>query len=264
VQTDQQAMFAWMSKWDNTPDGPGNMQSQTPRDIVTQVGADSVELVSFPGDGNAVASFWFNTPTTASAGSYCGRIVYNDMHVSASRSSNLTGGGSAGTTFPGACSSATLTSEELALEYEMFQLSACGLGTMVPAPPPPPPPPPPLMSTTFTRLFQANCSPGFTVRWGFFEWEAQIPAGTSISFTAQTAPDGTSGMPGAFGAPVNVATATTTSTMFAKSPNAVDTDLTMAGQTSKDWLEVEMTLNPGGTTNSPVLTTWQQLYDCVP
>jgi hypothetical protein len=38
----------------------------------------------------------------------------------------------------------------------------------------------------------------------------------------------------------------------------------MAGQTSQNWLEVEMTLNPGGTTTSPVLTTWQQLYDCVP
>jgi hypothetical protein len=265
VQADQAAMYAWMSVWDNTPDGAGNMQSQTPRDIVTAVGTESVELVKFPTDGNAVASFWFNTPTTASAGSYCGRVVYNDMHVSGSRGGTSSSGSTQAASFPGSCATTALTSEELALEYEMFQLSACGLGSGAYVPPPPPPPPPPLGSVTFTRDFQANCSPGFTPRWGFFEWEASIPTGTNIVFTAQTAMDGMSGQPGTYGTSVAVATATVSSTtMFMKSPAAVDTDLTTAGQTSQDWLRVSMTFNPNGTNTSPDLTQWQQLYDCVP
>ena len=120
------------------------------------------------------------------------------------------------------------------------------------------------MATTFTRTFQASCSPGFTVRWGFFEWEASIPAGTSISFAAQTAPNGNGGMPGTYGAVVPIGTANVSSTtMFATTAKSVDADLVTAGQTSQAWLEVEMTLNPT-TMVSPVLTQWQQLYDCVP
>jgi hypothetical protein len=53
--------------------------------------------------------------------------------------------------------------------------------------------------------------------------------------------------------------------MFATTMNSVDTDLTTAAppQTSQDWLEVHMTLNPTATV-SPDLITWQQLFDCVP
>jgi hypothetical protein len=277
---DQVLMHNWLAMWDvapytTNPFGAGFIQSAVPRSDALSLGADSLELVR--GDNNNCwasnttgcmtnnpnpfeLSFWFNTPITQTPGNYCGRVVYNDMHVSNGR-----GGTSSGSSFPTSCVTTALTSEELALEYEMFQLSACNLGTSIPIPPPPPPPPPvPLMSTTFTRTFQAACSPGFTVRWGFFEWQATIPAGTSIGFTAQTAPDLASGQAGTYGTAVNVANATTSSTsMYATSMNSVDTDLTSAGQSSQDWLEVHMTLNPTATV-SPILTNWQQLYDCVP
>jgi hypothetical protein len=266
--SDEQAMYSWLAKWD----GPaGSISSQTPRDIVTKVGAESVGLVTFPNlTGTPVASFWFNTPPAVPPATYCGRVVYNDMHVSASRGINGAGGCTTGN-FPGNCNFPTncdmttpLTSEELALEYELFQLSACGLGTATPIPPPPPPAAPTISPVTFTRTVQANCQSGFTPRWGFFEWQATIPAGTSIAYSVQTAPDGTGGLPGTFGTAVSIGSATTTTPPMTYSMSgSVDTDLTMAGQSSKDWLQINMLLTPSGTV-SPILTEWQMLYDCVP
>ncbi len=275
TSSDQQSMYAWMNDW-NADEGTGNVVSVTPRGIVTATGADSIALVNFSAVP-AIASFWFNTPITASAGSYCGRVVYNDMHVSGNRGGTNSGGNSAGSTFPGLCvtgcpSGGTcptgigLTGEELALEYEMFQLSACNLGVSQPiTPPPPPAPPTPLVSTTFTRTFQAGCTGGFTPKWGFFEWEASVPTGTSIAFSVATASDNGSGGPGAWGAAVPlVTTMMSSTTMYTASPS-VDTTLTGAGQTSQDWLEVMMTLNPNASgTVSPVLLQWQQLFDCLP
>ena len=82
----------------------------------------------------SVASFFFNTPVTASSsGAYCGRVVVNDMHVSPTRSTTTTPplpatpGTTAATTFPGSCSSAALNAEELAFEYELSALSQCNL-----------------------------------------------------------------------------------------------------------------------------------------
>jgi hypothetical protein len=272
---DQESMYNWLAAWDSTPYGAGYIQSQTPRQIATTVGSDSIQLSTFgnlpnapAASGDAVASFWFNTPITASTGGYCGRVVYNDMHVSPTRSTNLAGGATQANTFPATCSASALTSEELALEYEFFQITACNLGTSQPIPPsPPPPPPPPLMSETFKRVFEANCTPGYTVKWGFFEWKASVPTGTSINFTAATAPENSGGTgPGTFGTAVPIGMATMSSTtMYTATMNSVDLDLTsaMPAQSSQQWLEVNMTLNPSGTI-SPALLQWQQLFDCVP
>jgi len=128
---EQQAMYGWLAAWDNTPDGAGHIASSSPRAIATAVGTSSLELVSFPTQA-VVDSFWLDTPTTASPGSYCGRVVFNDMHASATRSSTLTGGTTAATTFPASCSTSPLTSEELALEYEFFAMFACGIGVTTP------------------------------------------------------------------------------------------------------------------------------------
>jgi hypothetical protein len=275
TSSDQTAMYAWLAAWDNMPDGPGHILSAAPRDIAVSTGSASTELISFP-TFPAVASFWFNTPTTAMgtmASPYCGRAVFNDMHVSASRAADLSGGGTQMTTFPGTCQSSPLTSEELALEYEFFQLSACSLGASNPTyPPPPPPPPPPLQPETYTRIFEANCPTNFPVKWGFFEWQDQMPSqpspvsGASISFSVQTAMTAMGGGPGAWGPSVALGSTTaSTSGTWATTMNSVDTALTMAGQTSQTWLAVSMTLSPNTPKNaSPVLETWQQLFDCIP
>ncbi len=263
TSADQQAMHSWLSVWD-TADPAGTLTATAGKGDAVSVGADSTELVSFSSPAS-VASFWFNTPITATAGSYCGRVVFNDMHVSAARSSSNSGGTSQTTTFPTSCTTGALTPEELALEYEMFQLSACALGVAQPiAPPPPPPPPAPLGPTTFTRVFQAVCPAGFIVKWGFFEWQDVFPAGTgmSINFTAATSANGTTWGPTV---PLGTSTAST-GAVYSASPS-VDTLLTTATppQSSLAYLEVNMTLTPDSTgTVAPYITSWQQLYDCLP
>jgi len=129
VTPDQQAMYAWLATWDTT-DPAGTITSTRARAIATTVGPDSLELVSFASLG-AVGSFWFNTPAASAAtpgAPSCGRVVYNDMHVSSGRGGSTPDASTgAATTFPGSCASTPLTPGELALEYELFALSTCTL-----------------------------------------------------------------------------------------------------------------------------------------
>jgi hypothetical protein len=315
--SDQQAFFQWASTWDvnvGNSYGAGYIQSAVPREVLltpssaflTMVEGESNNNWSGDPNGNYVLSGWYNTPVTASAGSYCGRVVFNDMHVSSARaacsqpcsyywpygwscwtdcSENASFNPSV---FPTFCQSTSLTSEELALEYQFFEVSACNLGVSLPVPPPPiPAPPPALVPTTFTRTFQAGCLPGYSPKWGPFQWQANIPTGTSISFTAQTAPDATGGGAGTYGTAVPIGTASTSTSGWTPLPPscpvaghlgdwanagaaaaagvAVDPTCTgsLPAQTSQDWLQVSITFNPS-TTQTPTLLEWQQLFDCVP
>jgi hypothetical protein len=128
-----------------------------------------------------------------------------------------------------------------------------------------------LSSQTFVRDYVATCPEGYGPIWQNFEWQATIPTGTSIGFTAQTAdteaqlggaPTYPNGNP-----PVSAGTATTTTSTWTSDANTVDWHLQNAvpatPQFSKQWLRVNMTLNPSGNT-SPTLAEWQQLYDCKP
>src|SRR5579872_290825 len=58
-------------------------------------------------------AFSFETPV--GAGPYCGKAVFSDMHAGSSPSGDV----------PAACSSRPLTEEEKALEFLLFDLSAC-------------------------------------------------------------------------------------------------------------------------------------------
>jgi hypothetical protein len=193
-----------------------------------------------------------------------GRVFFNGMHVSPTR-------GTVSGTFPGSCAAATvaLTETEKALEFHLFQLTACQLGGS------PPPVVVPLAAAVFTRDFQAVCPVGFRPKWAPFYWESIIPAGTSIGFRAATA-ELQANLPAAppAAAPVTAlvgsATATTTPATAwdcqgcPAAPVSVDSQLLADTLVpSASWLRIYMTFNPTATL-SPALTSWRQVYDCVP
>lgn len=117
---------------------------------------------------------------------------------------------------------------------------------------------------TYTRDYTATCLNGTKPVWQFFRWQSIVPAGTSIDFKAQTAaalPDGTTAP---WGAMVPVGTANATTTGWASGPNTVDQALKAVGESSQERLRITMTFEANGNSEAPVLTQWEQLFDCVP
>jgi hypothetical protein len=110
--------------------------------------------VAAPG-GAAMYTHYFslNTPVNAPEAGQCGRFSYTALHVSDSASTGLPGdpATSLGTSFPGCCATrAQLSSQEMALEFMLFDLSACVAPSplTIDAPPSLPPfPPPPAPSS---------------------------------------------------------------------------------------------------------------------
>lgn len=233
-------------------------------------GADSTLSFSFEtGIGAANGGVDTTCDGTPTGGS--GRVMYNSIHVSASR-------GTSGN-FPGSCNGTGTgpTAEEKTLEYQLFQLTACQLGGAVV---PPPPPPTMLPSVVFSRDYQATCGPGTAPRWEPFYWEAIIPTGvTKIAFSAGTA-DTQAALPAdptsAGVKPVGTATTTVTAPAWdcegcPSAPVAVDyslrNDPPAPNGPSQQWLRVFMSLVPDNTSTpfqAPTLTSWRQVYDCVP
>jgi hypothetical protein len=237
-----------------------------------------------------------NSTGVVAPGSGCGAVIYNAMHVDASRGTESGNfpqecTGESGCSTAGCSLSSSylgLSPNELAFEYLIFALTSC---STVVVPPPPPPLP---VATTFTETIQASCPSGTAPKWGSLEWQATIPAGTNITFTAQTAVDADAGGPSTYGPAVYVGQASSTTSGWTADTCTVDghledlavfpasgTTTTQAAcitgpppggttpasgqqpQTSRDWLQITMTLNPSGYL-VPTLDQWQQLYDCVP
>lgn len=211
------------------------------------------------------------TGTTPTVNADCGvpgghgRVFNNSMHVSPAR-------GTSGT-FPANCNlSFSLTEMERALEFHIFQLTACQLGGSTP-------PPPPNLATNvvYTRDFHGVCPSGDKVVWGPFYWQAVIPPGTSIDFRAATADDQAS-LPAAPPAPGPTTRAVGTANAIVlpptwscdgcpSAPVTVDhhlrTDTPGPNSASKDWLRVFFSFHPIGPIG-PIMTGWRQVYDCVP
>jgi hypothetical protein len=127
------------------------------------------------------------------------------------------------------------------------------------------PPPVTLFSTaTFTRDFTATCPSDTKPVWQLFEWQAVLPTGTSITIKARSTDD--SSMLASATPLVNIATVVPPSTTgWAGSTSTVDASLKAASWASRNYLRVEMTMNPSSDRYStPSLTNWRVTYDCPP
>jgi hypothetical protein len=247
-QTTQTGMdFAtWLTDTGSSP-SPGKIVLSDWRDDIDAVPASSTRWIygSSPVTGRSMVSvFSFDTPVAAPPASQCGRVVIPEMHVS-----NASAG-----TFPGECPGGAMSPQEKSFEFLLFQTTAC-LSTTTP--------PPPLMPATFTRTFQATCPAGTHVEWEFFSWQATIPLGTNITFTAQTAatPGGLAAAP-----VVGAGLASMTTMTWTSDPNTIAWHLAndvMPGLLSQNYLQVNMTFNPTATI-PPSLLNWRQMYDCPP
>jgi hypothetical protein len=95
-----------------------------------------------------VQHFTFNTPIEAPAAQQCGRVVFSQFHVAGEKAMPVINPMLSRGTFPTDCSNAPMTPQEKALEFMLFDASACILPdnerpTVFQPPPPAPPPPPP-------------------------------------------------------------------------------------------------------------------------
>jgi hypothetical protein len=173
--------------------------------------------------------------------------------------------------FPGACRQGTLSAQEKALEFMLFDLTACVTPDNLP-----PPVPVPVKSygpATFTQDFTASCPAGKAPVWREFDWQATIPKNASIVIAAQSGADAASLVPAT---PLTLATSTTsTDTGIAKENYDValmDTGpggtgpfrTTDPGIPSRELLRITIKLNPTPSQlEAPTLLAWKVQYDCI-
>jgi hypothetical protein len=123
---------------------------------------------------------------------------------------------------------------------------------------------------SLVRDYIAECPEGTLPEWRFLEWQAALPAGTSIDFSVQT--KAKSADPYLPATPLLLNTATTsTSTVvpntWDRGPNTVHDTLESAtpALSSRAYLRVTIQLNPDGNGDfAPTLKAWRQVFDCVP
>jgi hypothetical protein len=96
---------------------------------------------------STVQHFTFNTPVGMPADKQCGRVVYSNFHVAAENDDPTVDPSAGLLKFPQQCTSTPMTPQEKALEFMLFDASACILPDtekpQVFQPPPAAPPPPP-------------------------------------------------------------------------------------------------------------------------
>jgi hypothetical protein len=123
---------------------------------VAAVNAPTQDWITVPVNTNdsamrpSIQYMTFNTPVGAPEASQCGRAVFTDLHMNASVDGAGGDNSDPSKPFPTECKNNGLTPQAKALEFILFDLSACVQpDTVVPTAPPPPappvtaPPPPP-------------------------------------------------------------------------------------------------------------------------
>jgi hypothetical protein len=132
----------------------GELAIYQPRFNATVSAADTPSQQWITADSASGASgntmyFSFDTPVNAPIGdagvpNYCGRAVFSDLHVSGNPTTKDTGNSNGGQPPPTGCDNTTLSPQEKALEFMLFDLSSCVLPDTIAVPvdaglPPPPP-----------------------------------------------------------------------------------------------------------------------------
>ena len=165
--------------------------------------------------------------------------------------------------FPLTCRNGDLSAQEKALEFMLFDLTAC----VSPDNWVPPAPTTVYNPVTFTQDFASTCGKGQRPVWRQFDWQDSIPNTASIVFTAQTA-DTLAALTTAQVVPV--ANVTTSTVLPAWDVALLDTASGGVLRTasppviSKNILRMTITLNPTADKKaSPTLIQWKVQYDCV-
>jgi hypothetical protein len=115
---------------------------------------------------------------------------------------------------------------------------------------------------TFTRDFESDCADGKHPVWQFFEWQAELPLDTSISFSAATSAS-TAGLATATAVHAGYAAPPSTTTWTNDGTNIND-QLETIDLFSEKYLRVTASLVPSDDElSAPVLQNWRVVYDCV-
>ena len=197
------------------------------------------------GTPDNIADMSFNTPLGLPANQQVGRVVFADTHASAA----ALGGGAH--QFPDWCSNTALDPQERALEFMIFDLSACVQPFV---------PPPYQTPVTYLRDYEGVCPAGKAPVWHFFDWQTVTPKDSSLAFTVQTADTQLTLQ----AAPLATLATVSGAPVVTWTGADVATALTTIPSNSKAWLRVNITLNPSSDQlSAPTLVAWRQAYDCV-
>lgn len=213
------------------------------------------------GGGFLDSNITWNTPLGppdggAPAGGYIGKATFSDIHISG------VSGGTFPTSVPGWNAAqrrpiTALNNDESALEYLIFDLSACVATYQGPTVYPGP--------ATYNRVYSASCPAGKTVRWREFSWRGETPGGSTVNFkvgTANTAMDlGSATF-------VNLLATNWTTALPTPAGQFVAADILPVfasnNLTPREYLAVKITLNPSPTgTATPTIYQWKQDFECI-